>query len=90
MADYFAAASGTPTQRVALSQLKGTGHLLLEDAKVKIRSEACLALDLGAGHLPGMLIMGAKDPQQFSSKQGTELLTFFAEVFERTMRRLLL
>jgi uncharacterized protein YigA (DUF484 family) len=37
-----------------------------------------------------MLVMGGRHPQQFSSQQGTDFLTFFAGVFERTIRRLLL
>jgi uncharacterized protein YigA (DUF484 family) len=37
--------------------------------------------------LPGMLVFGAEDPHQFTPQQGTDLLTFFAGVFERVMRR---
>ena len=52
-----------------------------------IHSEACLKLDLGPGRLPGMLIMGSEDPHQFTPQQGTDLLAFFAGVFERAMRQ---
>ena len=52
-----------------------------------IRSEACLRLDLGEGRLPGMLVFGSEDPHQFKPTHGTDLLTFFAGVFERAMRR---
>ena len=52
-----------------------------------VRSEACLRLNLGDGRLPGMLVFGAEDPHQFTPQQGTDLLTFFAGVFERVMRR---
>ena len=52
-----------------------------------IRSEACLKLNFGAGRLPGLLILGSEDPHMFSPQQGTDLLGFFAGVFERTMRR---
>ena len=51
-----------------------------------VRSEACLALNFGTGRLPGMLALGAEDPHQFAPQQGTELLGFFAGVFERSMR----
>lgn len=51
-----------------------------------IRSEACLMLDLGEGRLPGMLVLGSADPQQFSPMQASDLLTFFGGVFERSMR----
>ena len=46
-----------------------------------------MLLDLGKGRLPAMLVMGAQDPHQFRPSQGTDLLVFFAGVFERQMRR---
>ena len=52
-----------------------------------VRSEACLTLDFGTGRLPGMLVMGAEDPHQFTPQQGSDLLAFFGGVFERAMRR---
>lgn len=54
-----------------------------------IRSEALLRLDFGHGRLPGMLALGSEDPHQFRPTQGTDLLAFFAGVFERSMRRFL-
>ncbi|NJM83333.1 MAG: DUF484 family protein [Tabrizicola sp.] len=52
-----------------------------------VRSEALMRLDFGQDRLPGMLVMGSEDPHQFKATQGTDLLAFFAGVFERTMRR---
>jgi uncharacterized protein YigA (DUF484 family) len=52
-----------------------------------VGSEACLQLDFGAGTLPGLLVLGAKDAEQFFPAQGTDLLTFFATIFERALRR---
>ena len=52
-----------------------------------LRSEALLRIDFGQGRLPGMLALGSRDPQQFTPAQGADLLTFFADVFERAMRR---
>jgi uncharacterized protein len=52
-----------------------------------IRSEALMKLDFGPGRLPGMLVFGSEDPNQFRTTQGTDLLAFFAGVFERAMRR---
>jgi uncharacterized protein YigA (DUF484 family) len=52
-----------------------------------IRSEACLRLDLGDARLPGMLVLGSADPHQFTPQQGTDLLGFFADAFERAIRR---
>ncbi|MFZ0098005.1 MAG: DUF484 family protein, partial [Gemmobacter sp.] len=36
---------------------------------------------------PGLLAMGSTDPWHFKPTHGTDLLSFFAGVFERTMRR---
>ena len=85
--DYLTGGRNTPSRQVTLRQLQtGAGAVYGEDADW-IRSEACLKLDLGAGRLPGLLVMGAEDPHQFTPQQGTDLLTFFAGVFERAMRR---
>lgn len=50
-------------------------------------SEACMLLDLGPGMMPAMLLIGAKDPQHYTPSHGTDLLKFFAGVFERSLRR---
>lgn len=52
-----------------------------------IRSEALMRLDLGPGRLPGMLALGAAEPDQFRPAHGTDLLGFLTGVFERVMRR---
>jgi uncharacterized protein YigA (DUF484 family) len=52
-----------------------------------IGSEALMALDLGEGRRTAMLALGAADPMRFSADQGTDLLQFFASVFERSLRR---
>ncbi len=74
-------------RQVTLRQLSGGAGALHGEAAGYIRSEACLRLDFGEGRLPGMLVLGAEDPHQFTPQQGTDLLTFFAGVFERAMRR---
>ncbi|HEY9037387.1 MAG TPA: DUF484 family protein [Roseovarius sp.] len=74
-------------RQVTLRQINGGEATLHGGASAHIRSEACLRLDFGDGCLPGMLVLGAEDPQQFTPQQGTDLLTFFAGVFERAMRR---
>ena len=78
--------NATPRQ-VTLRQIQQGSADIYGEAADWIRSEACLKLDFGAGRLPGMLAMGAEDPHQFSPQQGTDLLAFFAGVFERAMRR---
>ena len=52
-----------------------------------IGSEALMRLDLGEGRMTGMLVLGSEDADQFRPSHGTDLLTFFAGVFERAMRR---
>ena len=78
---------GEPRQRpVILRQLQDAAPRLYGRKAGWIHSEACLRLDFGPGRLPGLLVMGAEDPHQFTPQHGTDLLTFFAGVFERSMR----
>lgn len=76
-----------PDRVVTLRQIQGGRESLYAEKADWMLSEACLRLDFGPGRLPGMLLLGSEDPHQFSPQQGTDLLTFFAGVFERTMRR---
>jgi uncharacterized protein YigA (DUF484 family) len=46
-----------------------------------------MKLDFGPGRMPAMLVFGSEDPHMFKALQGTDLLAFFAGVFERLMRR---
>ena len=85
--NYVTKGRGTSVRQVTLRQIHSDDAGIYGDKSEYIRSEACLKLDLGAGRLPGMLVMGAEDPHQFTPQQGSDLLTFFAGVFERTMRR---
>lgn len=85
VADYIGNARGE--RQVTLRQLNGGETTLHRAAAGGIHSEACLRLDFGEGRLPGMLVLGSEDSQQFTPQQGTDLLTFFAGVFERSMRR---
>lgn len=72
---------------VTLRQVQPDSNSIYGKAGEQIRSEAVLMLNFGDSHLPGMLVMGAKDPHHFEPNQGTDLLVFFAGVFERAMRR---
>ena len=76
-----------PVRAVTLRQVQNHGAEVYGDKADYVRSEACLKLDLGTGRLPGMLVMGSEDPHLFTPQQGTDLLTFFGGVFERSMRR---
>ncbi|MBT0958769.1 DUF484 family protein [Alphaproteobacteria bacterium KMM 3653] len=85
--DYISEGRNTPLRQVTLRQRRPNSDALYGEAAGYIQSEACLRLDLGEGRLPGMLALGAEDPHQFKPNQGTDLLAFFAGVFERQMRR---
>ena len=84
--DYLTHGRGGQPRQVTLRQIQGASDRIYGEAADWIRSEACLRLDLGNGRLPGLLVMGAEDPHQFSPQQGADLLGFFAGVFERSMR----
>lgn len=85
--EYLTQGRNVPLRQVTLRQTQPDGDTLYGEKSQYIRSEACLRLDFGPGRRPGMLAMGAEDPHQFSPQQGTDLLGFFASVFERAMRR---
>ncbi|PIE13452.1 MAG: recombinase XerC [Rhodobacterales bacterium] len=84
---YLTGGRDAPVRQVTLRQLGEGAEAVYGDNAGWIRSEACLKLDFGEGRLPGMLVMGGEDPHQFAPQQGTDLLAFFAGVFERAMRR---
>lgn len=85
--NYMTLGRNVPVRQVTLRQVDPAMNSPYGDKSDYIRSEACLRLDLGSGRLPGMLLMGSEDPHQFTPQQGTDLLAFFAGVFERAMRR---
>lgn len=85
--EYITLGRNMPARQITLRSYENAGDSLFGDRAEHIRSEACLKLDLGEGMMPGMLVMGSEDPLQFSPQQGTDLLTFFTGVFERTIRR---
>ena len=84
---YVADGREAPLRPVTLRQVNGADERIYGAKADWIRSEACLKLDFGPGRLPGLLVMGSEDPHQFTPQQGTDLLAFFAGVFERAMRR---
>ncbi|MCR9127572.1 MAG: DUF484 family protein [Rhodobacteraceae bacterium] len=85
--DYLTHGRGGLVRDVTLRQLQGASDEIYGRSADWIRSEACLKLDFGPGRLPGLLVLGAEDPHQFNPQHGTDLLAFFAGVFERAMRR---
>jgi len=85
--EYRAGGRNVSLRPVVLRQVLPLSDALYGDKAGFIRSEALMKLDFGKGRLPGMLVLGAEDPHQFKTTHGTDLLGFFAGVFERTMRR---
>jgi uncharacterized protein YigA (DUF484 family) len=86
IAEYISGGRNISLRQVTLRQTIGPSVLVFGEADA-IRSEALMRLDFGQGRLPGLLAMGSTDPWHFKPTHGTDLLSFFAGVFERTMRR---
>ncbi|MEM6479874.1 MAG: DUF484 family protein [Pseudomonadota bacterium] len=84
--DYLHPKRGGSDRQVVLRQVHSESASIY-GSNGWVGSEACLRLDFGDGRLPGLLVMGSEDPHQFAPTQGTDLLSFFAGVFERSMRR---
>ena len=84
---YITLGRNMPARQVTLRPFHKAGGSLYGARAEFIQSEAVLKVDLGKDRLPAMLVMGSEDPQQFTAQQGTDLLAFFAGVFERVVRR---
>lgn len=85
--EFLSRGRNTTIRQVTLRQISSGAERVYGTAAQHIRSEACIKLNLGEGRLPGLLVMGSEDPHQFNPQQGTDLLGFYAAVFERLMRR---
>ncbi|MES0825946.1 DUF484 family protein [Ruegeria sp. SCP11] len=83
---YLSKDRGGPAREVVLRSVRHPNPTIFGPMAGQLRSEACLKLNLGEGRLPGMIVMGAKDANHFTPQLGTDLLAFFAGVFERSMR----
>lgn len=84
---YITLGRNMPARQVTLREFHKVGGSLYGERAAYIQSEACLKIDLGPDRMPAMLVMGSEDPLLFTPQQGTDLLTFFAGVFERVVRR---
>lgn len=85
--EYLRGGRAAPARAVVLRPLQKELAPVHGDKSSWIGSEALMRLDLGAGRLPGLLALGAEDPEQFRASQGTDLLAFFGGAFERAIRR---
>lgn len=84
---YMSTPHGPTTRQVILRQAIPQSDVLYGAKTPDLRSEACMRLDLGADRMGGMLVMASDSPHMFKPGQGTDLLCFFAGIFERSMRR---
>ena len=84
---YLRLGRGGEPRPVVLRPVPPGAEAIYGEAADSVRSEALMRLDLGPGRLPGLLVMGAREGDHFRAGQGTDLLAFFAGVFERVMRR---
>jgi hypothetical protein len=84
---YLTNGRNGPGRQIVLRSVTALSVNLYGEQDQEIQSEALMKLDLGPNRLPGMLVFASEDPTQFKSTHGTDLLAFFAGVFERTMRR---
>ena len=87
VSEYLTLGRGTPTKPVVLRMVSDEVATIYDSAKGQMASEALASLDLGPGRLPAMLAMGSADANQFKPAHGTDLLQFFAGIFERLMRK---
>jgi uncharacterized protein YigA (DUF484 family) len=83
---YLSQDRGGPARQVVLRPIAHANPRIFGAMAGQLRSEACLRLNLGEGRLPGMIVMAARDANHFTPQLGTDLLSFFAGVFERSMR----
>ncbi|MGB3250254.1 MAG: DUF484 family protein [Tabrizicola sp.] len=84
---YLTNGRNGPGRPVVLRSITALAVNLYGSRAEEFQSEALMKLDLGPKRLPGMLVFASEDPSQFKSTHGTDLLAFFASVFERAMRR---
>lgn len=85
--NYITLGRTTTTRPVTLRQVHLRDPRIFGEASDNIASEAILKLDLGDGKMPGMLVLGAENPDQFNPQKAADLLVFFASAFERVLRR---
>lgn len=85
--EYITARRDIAVRQVTLRQVSPASPDVYGENAAYITSEALLRLDLGSGRRPAMLVMGSEDPHQFRPNQGTDLLGFFASVYELALRR---
>jgi len=85
--NYISLGRDTAVRATTLRQVSPASREIYGQDATFIKSECVLKLNLGEGRLPGMLVLGSEDPHQFRPNQGTDLLNFFGQAFERILHR---
>lgn len=86
---YLTGQTDHPSRQITLRQIPEGDRRVYGAGAANLRSEACLLLEFGTGHPPGLLLMGSENPQKFTAQMGTDLLAFLAQVIELCLRRLI-
>lgn len=84
---YMSNGKSANPKPVVLRQVTPLAAAVYGGRAKEIGSEALMKLDFGPGYPPALLVFGAEDPNMFKALHGTDLLAFFAGVFERMMHR---
>ena len=82
-ADAYLALGGEVSPAGVVLRPAGEEAELLFGFPNRIRSEACLRLEMEG--TAGLMVFGAADPDRFGPEQGVELLQFFAGVVEQLL-----
>jgi uncharacterized protein YigA (DUF484 family) len=85
--EYITKGRNVNGRAVTMRSVKPGSSSFFDECPEPILSEALLKLDLGSGNLPGLLVLGSKNADQFAPAQGSDLLLFLGGVFSRIMRR---
>lgn len=85
--EYITHGRSATVRPVTLRAIQDADPILFGEVAHEVTSEALLYLDLGKGNLPAMVVLGSVHTEQFAPQKGTDLLEFFANAFERILRR---
>jgi len=84
---YMTQGHGTLSSSVVVRPAPRGASQVYGEQSAPILSEAALHLSLGGTRPSAMAAFGSVDAKQFSPQQATDLLSFFAGVLERVLRR---
>jgi hypothetical protein len=84
---YMTQGHGTLSSNVVVRPAPRGASQVYGEQSAPILSEAALHLSLGGTRPSAMAAFGSVDAKQFSPQQATDLLSFFAGVLERVLRR---